>query len=381
MDIVNLLASWWWVLALIGLVVFYKLVLRLFGAVIIPGNAVGVVRKRWVLFGSNRTLPNGQIIALQGEAGYQADTLAPGLHWGFWPWQYDINVVGFVDIPEGKVAVVDARDGAPLTDRVFGREVACNAYQDARVWTQQPGERDVPVTNVAAVVRHERVARSESGPSGRGARLHGDDHRIGEIADDQFTFIDARLPRRARHDDSEPAPRHGELARPRLQQRVAHGSGVSLVHHRRYLDAHAHQPRTRFRHAASELLDLADGAVELLSDRPTLGRAQVLAIVVQLRERIHLALEPSELALARIGGLRARRTAHDAARGALGVQRRVQRRTHGESGGERGEKRSAERAGHRNAKNEDQKLLRRRLAGSAVLSCRIVASRWPSVVK
>jgi hypothetical protein len=37
------------------------------------------VNKKFVLFGSNRTLPDGAIIALKGEAGYQADTLAPGL--------------------------------------------------------------------------------------------------------------------------------------------------------------------------------------------------------------------------------------------------------------------------------------------------------------
>ena len=141
MDAVGLLTSYWWVVVLILLIAFYKLVLRLFGAVIIPGNAIGVVRKRWVLFGRNRTLPDGQIVALEGEAGYQADTLAPGLHWALWPWQYDITVVPFIDIPEGKLGVVDARDGAPLTDRVFGREVDCNAYQDARAFLMKGGQR------------------------------------------------------------------------------------------------------------------------------------------------------------------------------------------------------------------------------------------------
>ena len=103
--------------------------------------AIGVVRKRWVLLGSTRTLPDGKIIALHGEAGFQADTLAPGLHWGFWPWQYEISVVPFIDIPEGKLGVVDAKDGAPLTKRVFGREVDCDAFQNARSFLLKGGQR------------------------------------------------------------------------------------------------------------------------------------------------------------------------------------------------------------------------------------------------
>ncbi|MBK9693288.1 MAG: flotillin family protein [Gemmatimonadetes bacterium] len=145
MDVVEavagVLSSAWWLVLLAVVVVFYKVVLRLFGAVIIPGTAIGVVRKRWVLLGGNRTLPDGKIIALHGEAGFQADTLAPGLHWGYWPWQYEISVVPFIDIPEGKLGVVDAKDGAPLTKRVFGREVDCDAFQNARGFLLKGGQR------------------------------------------------------------------------------------------------------------------------------------------------------------------------------------------------------------------------------------------------
>ena len=140
-TVAGVLSSAWWLVLLAVLVVFYKVVLRLFGAVIIPGTAIGVVRKRWVLLGSTRTLPDGKIIALHGEAGFQADTLAPGLHWGFWPWQYEISVVPFIDIPEGKLGVVDAKDGAPLTKRVFGREVDCDAFQNARGFLLKGGQR------------------------------------------------------------------------------------------------------------------------------------------------------------------------------------------------------------------------------------------------
>ncbi len=139
--VLSVLGSVWWLLLLVLLVLFHRVVLRLFGAVIVPGNSIGVVRKRWVLLGSNRTLPDGKIIALHGEAGYQADTLAPGLHWGYWPWQYDVTVAPFVDIPEGKLGIVEARDGAPLSRRVFGKEVECNAFQDARAFLLKGGQR------------------------------------------------------------------------------------------------------------------------------------------------------------------------------------------------------------------------------------------------
>jgi hypothetical protein len=50
---------------------------RLLGIASIPDDSIGVVTKKFALFGAT-TLPDGKIIALHREAGYQADTLAPG---------------------------------------------------------------------------------------------------------------------------------------------------------------------------------------------------------------------------------------------------------------------------------------------------------------
>ena len=58
--------------ALLLLIVCHKLILRIFGVIIIPKNTIGIVNKKFVLFGSNKTLPDGEIIALKGEAGFQA---------------------------------------------------------------------------------------------------------------------------------------------------------------------------------------------------------------------------------------------------------------------------------------------------------------------
>src|SRR6187549_3142371 len=102
----ELLLSYWWLILIVLLLVGYKLVLRLFGVIIIPQDSIGIVDKKFVLFGSNRTLPDGRIVALNGEAGIQADTLAPGIHYFKWPWQYEIRVVKFTTIEEGHVGVV-----------------------------------------------------------------------------------------------------------------------------------------------------------------------------------------------------------------------------------------------------------------------------------
>jgi len=50
--------------------------------VTVPEDRIGLVTKKFVLFGANKELPAGHIIATLGEAGYQAQSLAPGLY--FW---------------------------------------------------------------------------------------------------------------------------------------------------------------------------------------------------------------------------------------------------------------------------------------------------------
>ena len=122
--------------------VFWRKVLWLFGVIIVPDDSIGTVTKKFVIFGANSKLPNGQIVALQGEAGYQADSLAPGLHMGLWPWQYAIDLIPFEVVPQGKVGVVQACDGKPLpSGRVIARDVDCDYFQDARAFLQGGGER------------------------------------------------------------------------------------------------------------------------------------------------------------------------------------------------------------------------------------------------
>ena len=132
-----------WILVLILILVLYKAILRaFFGTVIISKDEIGIVNKKWVLVGKYRTLPDGAIVALNGEAGLQADTLAPGIHFGLWAWQYQVSKVPFTTIDKTHIGIVEARDGHALSGgRVLARTVECNSFQDARGFLTRGGER------------------------------------------------------------------------------------------------------------------------------------------------------------------------------------------------------------------------------------------------
>ena len=137
--------NFYWIISgavLLALVTCYKLVLRVFGVIIIRDDCIGIVNKKFVLFGNFKTLPDGEIVALRGEAGLQADTLAPGIHFLYWPWQYEISVTSFVTIPEGNIGVVEARGGKALSGgRVLAKCVDCDSFQDVRKFLTSGGQR------------------------------------------------------------------------------------------------------------------------------------------------------------------------------------------------------------------------------------------------
>src|SRR5258706_5469803 len=138
----NLLAIAIPILAVLLVLVCYRLILRIFGVVIIPKNTIGIVNKKFVLVGPNKTLPDGEIIALKGEAGVQADTLPPGIHFWRWPWQYGIQVQEFVTIGQGNIGVVEARGGKPLANgRVLAKKIESDSFQNVRPFLQNVGER------------------------------------------------------------------------------------------------------------------------------------------------------------------------------------------------------------------------------------------------
>ena len=131
------------------------------GYLIVPENRIGLVTKKFVVAGPNRELPDGRIIATKGEAGFQAKTLAPGLYWNMWPWQYAVDMVPFMVIPEGKIGLLLSKDGAEIpTGRILARKVDCDNFQDAQKFLDNGGQRGRQTAFM--------TAGSSSVPSGKG---------------------------------------------------------------------------------------------------------------------------------------------------------------------------------------------------------------------
>ena len=127
-----------WAWTATGAVTLLGTYLLLSGFVLIREWQVGIVVKRF----ATRTLEPGRYVALDGEAGFQADTLAPGLHSGYWPWQYRIVKVPVTIVPQGEIGLTLAADGAAIPgERILGKVVDCDNFQDARKFLLNGGEK------------------------------------------------------------------------------------------------------------------------------------------------------------------------------------------------------------------------------------------------
>jgi uncharacterized membrane protein YqiK len=127
------------VISLLALLVLFALFApTLLGVVFIRERQVGIVIRK---FGA-RSLAPGHLIALADEAGYQADTLAPGLHFGLFRWQFRVLKMPVTIVPQGEIALVVAADGAAIpAERILGRIVDCDNFQDARKFLANGGEK------------------------------------------------------------------------------------------------------------------------------------------------------------------------------------------------------------------------------------------------
>lgn len=128
-----------WGVAIIALLFCTKSIL---GIVFIAEDRIGIITKKFVLVGANKDLPEGRIIATKGESGYQAKMLPPGLHFWFWPWQYSVEKIPFTIIPEGKIGLIEAKDGEPLdSGHITATNVDCNRFQDAIMFFDNHGQK------------------------------------------------------------------------------------------------------------------------------------------------------------------------------------------------------------------------------------------------
>jgi uncharacterized membrane protein YqiK len=126
----------WWTIGAEA-AAFAALLLVASGTWTIAAYQSGLVVKR---FGP--PLASGRIVALNGEAGYQARLLPPGWHFGYWRWRYRVIKVPTIVVRPGEIALVVAADGAAMpSERVLGRTVPCDNYQDAEAFLTRGGER------------------------------------------------------------------------------------------------------------------------------------------------------------------------------------------------------------------------------------------------
>ena len=124
----------------IGGAVLICIPLFLGGLVVIGDREVGIVSKKFSFGG--KSLPPGDLIALNGEAGYQADTLPPGWHWGYWPLQYNVRKESLTVVPQGEIALIIAAGGASIPpQRILGKITECDNFQDARKFLKSGGEK------------------------------------------------------------------------------------------------------------------------------------------------------------------------------------------------------------------------------------------------
>ena len=171
-----------------GIVIFailiFVLILALSSTVYIAGDEVGIVQKKLL----GRKLPSGRIIAVNGENGIQADMLMPGWHFWKFPWMYKIDKKKDLQIKDGMVGLVTARDGKSLPpDTVYAPEwqepdkmvdakyflTEGNGYKGPQLTVLKPGNYKlntslfdlemVPVLNVK--VGQVAVVKSNVGPA------------------------------------------------------------------------------------------------------------------------------------------------------------------------------------------------------------------------
>ncbi|HUL74077.1 MAG TPA: SPFH domain-containing protein [Vicinamibacterales bacterium] len=169
------------------------LALVLAGGRVIRETQAGLVVKRF-----GRALPSGRIIALAGEAGYQARLLPPGWHFGLWRWQYRVIKVPVTVVRPGEIALVVAADGDAMpAERVLGRAVACDNFQDAEAFLRNHGERGRQIAFLTAGTYRINPALFEVVMPANAARygMAPDDLRVYQVPPDRVgivTMLDGR---------------------------------------------------------------------------------------------------------------------------------------------------------------------------------------------
>ena len=124
----------------VGILVIIVIIAGLFilsGIVLISRYEVGILTKK--MFG--KKMPQGRIIACNGEIGIQADTLMPGLYW-FNPFIWKVEKERVTVIGEEEIGIIESIDGESIpTGRLLGDAIDCNHFQDTKAFLNNHGKK------------------------------------------------------------------------------------------------------------------------------------------------------------------------------------------------------------------------------------------------
>lgn len=129
------------VLILIALAVLWYFVTRFL--VNVGAQEVAIKERRYL----GRRMPQGRVIATDGEVGIQADVLKPGLHFVKYPIEAVVRKVPLVEIGADELGIIEAIDGEPMqTGSIFAPDRAQNAhnnFQDPIAFIKQGGVKGI----------------------------------------------------------------------------------------------------------------------------------------------------------------------------------------------------------------------------------------------
>src|SRR3954463_14259354 len=129
------------VVILIAFAVIWYVITRFL--VNIGAKEVGIKERRY--FGQR--MPQGRVVATDGEVGLQADILKPGLHYVMYPVERVVQKVPLVEIGADELGVIEAIDGEPMPmGSIFAPDRAQNAhnnFQDPIAFIKQGGIKGI----------------------------------------------------------------------------------------------------------------------------------------------------------------------------------------------------------------------------------------------
>ena len=207
-----------WLLFLGAATLLGAALLLLSGVWMIREDESGLVVKKF-----GKPLPPGRLIALEGEAGYQADLLPPGWHFGLFSFKYRITRVPMIVVRPGEIALVVAADGDGIpSERILAREVESDDYQNARAFLQNGGERGRQIAYLTAGSYRINPALFQvvTADNSTDVGLHPSQLEVFQVPSDRVGIVTAQ--------DGRPTPQ-GDLAGPEVPGHDNFQSGQAFV--------------------------------------------------------------------------------------------------------------------------------------------------------